>query len=265
MPKAYVYTAHGGAGVEAFHDLPIPVPGPGELLVRVCAAGVNPIDWKRRTGYLPGAPRRPCRRCSATRWPASSNAPAAATAHDGLRQLDLPAGARLLITGVGRGVGVAATQIARHFGITVIGTASPGEKGFVESLHTSLPDRASPTGSATPHPRWPTSSHATTESGNETMPTRSARPPNRSPRPGRPAGSTPLTAPQVGRARGVVCCRGVRPQAWHRRRRAIGTVGRIRTGCRHRGLDRWRWCRPRPALSRVCRPGVIQARDTRGV
>ena len=40
----------------------------------------------------------------------------------------------MLITGVGGGVGVAAAQIARHQGLTVIGTASAGKKDFVESL-----------------------------------------------------------------------------------------------------------------------------------
>ena len=31
-------------------ELPDPVPGPGEVLVRVHASGVNPSDWKSRTG-----------------------------------------------------------------------------------------------------------------------------------------------------------------------------------------------------------------------
>ncbi|AXQ31649.1 NADP-dependent oxidoreductase [Solimonas sp. K1W22B-7] len=32
--------------------LPLPEPGPGELLVRVACAGVNPADWKTREGWL---------------------------------------------------------------------------------------------------------------------------------------------------------------------------------------------------------------------
>ena len=53
MAKAYVFTAHGGPEVESFRDLPRPVPGPGQLLVAVRAAGVNPADWKRRAGSRP--------------------------------------------------------------------------------------------------------------------------------------------------------------------------------------------------------------------
>ncbi len=33
-------------------DLPDPHPGPGEVVVRVVAAGVNPVDWKIREGLL---------------------------------------------------------------------------------------------------------------------------------------------------------------------------------------------------------------------
>ncbi|MGW3131862.1 NADP-dependent oxidoreductase [Streptomyces sp. NPDC001123] len=51
MPKAYVYTRHGGPETEAFAELDRPVPGPGELLIAVRAAGVNPVDWKLRGGF----------------------------------------------------------------------------------------------------------------------------------------------------------------------------------------------------------------------
>ncbi|MFJ6068384.1 NADP-dependent oxidoreductase [Streptomyces tendae] len=57
MPLAYVYDRFGGPEVEHFADLPRPAPGPGDLLVAVRAAGVNPVDWKRRSGRRPaGAP-----------------------------------------------------------------------------------------------------------------------------------------------------------------------------------------------------------------
>ncbi|WP_326734326.1 NADP-dependent oxidoreductase [Streptomyces sp. NBC_01022] len=56
MSKAYVFTGNGGPEVEALVDQDKPVPGPGELLVAVRAAGVNPVDWKLRTGYTrPGS------------------------------------------------------------------------------------------------------------------------------------------------------------------------------------------------------------------
>ncbi|WP_328379962.1 NADP-dependent oxidoreductase [Streptomyces sp. NBC_00440] len=51
MPKAYVFTRNGGPEAEAQAELEMPVPGPGELLVAVRAAGVNPVDWKLRTGF----------------------------------------------------------------------------------------------------------------------------------------------------------------------------------------------------------------------
>ncbi|MBK3638221.1 alcohol dehydrogenase catalytic domain-containing protein, partial [Streptomyces sp. MBT97] len=51
MPKAYVFTRYGGPETEALVDLDQPRPGPGEVLVAVRAAGVNPVDWKQRTGY----------------------------------------------------------------------------------------------------------------------------------------------------------------------------------------------------------------------
>lgn len=59
---------------------------------------------------------------------------AAATAYDGIRQLDLLAGATVLITGAGGGVGSAALQIARALGLRAVGVASEGKKDFVESL-----------------------------------------------------------------------------------------------------------------------------------
>src|SRR5271170_852157 len=48
--KAIVVHRYGGPEVLKFEDYPDPVPGPGEVLVRVAASSVNPIDYKRRAG-----------------------------------------------------------------------------------------------------------------------------------------------------------------------------------------------------------------------
>src|ERR1700760_2025888 len=48
--KAIVVHEYGGPEVLRFEEYPDPVPGPGEVLVRVAAASVNPIDYKRRAG-----------------------------------------------------------------------------------------------------------------------------------------------------------------------------------------------------------------------
>ena len=48
--KAVVVHKYGGPEVLKFEDYPDPVPGAGEVLVRVAAASVNPLDCKRRAG-----------------------------------------------------------------------------------------------------------------------------------------------------------------------------------------------------------------------
>ncbi|NEA98454.1 NADP-dependent oxidoreductase [Streptomyces sp. SID13726] len=186
MPKAYVFTRYGGPETEAFVDVDRPSPGPGQLLVAVRAAGVNPVDWKIRSGFRrpgetgdrafpavlgsevsgvveeigPGvegfavgdevfgttltggyaeytlvpvaiAAHKPAELSHAV---AATLPVAAATAYDGVRQLGLPRGATLLVTGAGGGVGAAAVQIARADGLRVVGVASAGKKDFVESL-----------------------------------------------------------------------------------------------------------------------------------
>jgi NADPH:quinone reductase-like Zn-dependent oxidoreductase len=48
--KAAVFRAYGGNDVLEIQDVPRPSPGPDEVLVRVRAAGVNPVDWKVLAG-----------------------------------------------------------------------------------------------------------------------------------------------------------------------------------------------------------------------
>ncbi|MEU6259952.1 NADP-dependent oxidoreductase [Streptomyces sp. NPDC047043] len=186
MPKAYVFTRYGGPEAEAFVDVDRPSPGPGQVLVAVRAAGVNPVDWKQRTGYRrPGETGerefpayfgnevsgvveevgddvegfaagdavfgRPvvggyseyallsvdliAHKPAALSFADAATLPVAGvTAYDGIRQLDLPAGATVLVTGAGGGVGVAAVQLARAAGLRVLGLSSAAKKDFVESL-----------------------------------------------------------------------------------------------------------------------------------
>jgi NADPH:quinone reductase-like Zn-dependent oxidoreductase len=48
--KAIVVHEYGGPEVLKFEEYPDPVPGAGEVLVRIAATSVNPIDYKRRAG-----------------------------------------------------------------------------------------------------------------------------------------------------------------------------------------------------------------------
>jgi NADPH:quinone reductase-like Zn-dependent oxidoreductase len=48
--KAIVVHQYGGPEVLKYEDYPDPVAGPGEVVVRVAAASVNPLDLKRRAG-----------------------------------------------------------------------------------------------------------------------------------------------------------------------------------------------------------------------
>ena len=55
MVKAFGYSSNGGPDVQEFLDVEMPSPLPGELLVEVRTAGVNPVDWKIRSGMYGGA------------------------------------------------------------------------------------------------------------------------------------------------------------------------------------------------------------------
>ena len=57
--KAIQVYQFGGPEVLAVHEVPTPKPGPGEVLVRIRAAGVNPYDTYMRNGAYPVKPALP--------------------------------------------------------------------------------------------------------------------------------------------------------------------------------------------------------------
>jgi NADPH:quinone reductase-like Zn-dependent oxidoreductase len=52
--KAVALTEYGAPSVLTLQDVPDPVVGPDTVVIDVRAAGVNPVDWKIREGYLRG-------------------------------------------------------------------------------------------------------------------------------------------------------------------------------------------------------------------
>jgi NADPH:quinone reductase-like Zn-dependent oxidoreductase len=50
--KAVLLKAYGGVEQLGYGDVPDPKPGAGEVLVKVTATSLNPVDWKVRAGYM---------------------------------------------------------------------------------------------------------------------------------------------------------------------------------------------------------------------
>lgn len=177
--KAIVISKPGGPDVLQLLDVPNPVPGPEDLLVRVRAAGLNRADLLQRAGGYPQPGPKPAYDIPGLEyageviaagpqvqgftagdrvmgllagggyaeqvvthhrlamkvpdnlsWEEAGGTPEVyITAHDALRQCDLVAGESVLIHAAGSGVGVAAVQIAKAMGASlVVGTAGSAEK-----------------------------------------------------------------------------------------------------------------------------------------
>jgi putative PIG3 family NAD(P)H quinone oxidoreductase len=177
--KAIVIGKPGGADVLELREIPEPLVGPDDLLVRVHAAGLNRADLLQRQGGYPQPGERPefevpgleyagevarvgervegfaeggrvmgllagggyaefvatparlaMRIPENLSWREAGGTPEVyITAHDALRQCNLVAGESVLVHAAGSGVGVAATQIAKAMGASlVIGTAGSAQK-----------------------------------------------------------------------------------------------------------------------------------------
>jgi NADPH2:quinone reductase len=57
--RAITYTRPGDPSVLELVERPIPEPAKGEVRIRVLVSGVNPTDWKSRSGTTGGAPAEP--------------------------------------------------------------------------------------------------------------------------------------------------------------------------------------------------------------
>lgn len=184
MVTAIGYFRYGPPEVLHVLDVDLPAPGPGEVAVRVRAAGVNPVDCKLRRGDLAAAqpvrfPQRLGNEFAGTvaacgpdvhdlavgddvlgsataqayaqalvvpaaglvckppklPWEVAGSLPAVGqTAHTALQQLRVQPGDVLLVHAAAGGVGTVAVQLARRLGATVIGTASPGNHGYLRAL-----------------------------------------------------------------------------------------------------------------------------------
>ncbi|XTZ13657.1 NADP-dependent oxidoreductase [Micromonospora echinospora] len=173
--------------MQEFFDRPDPVPGRGEVLIRVDVAGVNPLDYLLRLGLVPGldgarpfplvlgmeaagtvlalgegvdglevgdavfgfaltgggtyAETTVLSAPNTARIPVGLSATVAATlpvagttAVDALDQLGLPAGATVLVNGVGGGVGLLGARLAVERKLRVIGTGSTAKREPAEAI-----------------------------------------------------------------------------------------------------------------------------------
>lgn len=166
---------HGGPEVLSYRQIEVPTPQPGEVLVRVHAAGLNYIDTYHRTGYYPvpalptglgvegaGIVEETGRRVAfavpslgtyqqyrcvpetqLVDLPSQINFEQAAammlkgmTARYLLRQTyPVSAGDTILVHAAAGGVGLVLCQWASHLGVTVIGTVGSEEKAELAREH----------------------------------------------------------------------------------------------------------------------------------
>lgn len=172
--RAAAFTEPGPPDVLTIHEVPEPQAGPGEVRVRVRAAGVQPYDAAVRAGWAPPGvaldwPRIPGNEFAGVTddgrevlgfstlrsyaeyvvvpanqvtpkpegmpWEVAGGFSAGAqTAHIALGELAVGPGDILVIHGAAGSVGTVAVQLAGLAGATVIGTGSAANQDYLRSL-----------------------------------------------------------------------------------------------------------------------------------
>ncbi len=132
--KAIVIHEYGGPEVLKYEDVPRPEPKEDEILIRVMAASVNPVDAAIRKGYLVALKPK-----AVTYEQAAAIGAAGSTAWEALVDgARLSAGQTVLIHGGSGGVGHFAIQIAKARGANVIATASTPNQELLKHLGTDV-------------------------------------------------------------------------------------------------------------------------------
>jgi putative PIG3 family NAD(P)H quinone oxidoreductase len=140
--RAVVITSPGGPEVLQLEEVPDPVPGEGEVVVEVAAAGVNPADVLQRQGFYPpppGAPAYPGLECSGriaavgpgvSGWREGDGVCALLAGGGYAERVAVPAGQLLPVPGgVGLADAAALPEVACTVNASVFGQArlAPGE------------------------------------------------------------------------------------------------------------------------------------------
>jgi NADPH:quinone reductase-like Zn-dependent oxidoreductase len=195
---AVVLTKHGDFSVLQVQERPSPALQPGQVRIKVHAAGVNFADTMARVGLYPDAPKPPCVvgyevageivEGISEEGPASGGIAASGTLRVGARVIagtrfggyadevivkpqdtfplpdglsyeqgaaipvnyvtayagllrygNLQRGEKVLLHAAAGGVGIAATQIAKHHGAEIWGTASPGKHDAIRGFGVDHP------------------------------------------------------------------------------------------------------------------------------
>src|SRR5581483_1921552 len=132
--KAVRVHSYGGPEVLAYEDAPRPEPKPGEVLIRIAATAVNPVDWKIREGEMKDWLQLPLPLIPGAEFSGVVDAVGALTSWQAFDLAGLSAGQKVLIHAAAGGVGSLGAQLAKIRGAYVIGTASARNADFLKAL-----------------------------------------------------------------------------------------------------------------------------------